>query len=228
MFWYNFKKSTSYNGLTENELRVKIRKKFKEANMYCEKCGNIVSDHAAYCSSCGASVKVIPAQPTASAQPTAPAQPTASAQSTTSAQSDTPVGLIASKASVGTMPVEESSKDNIYIEKKKKGAKISKQVLIWSGALGLIGILLGMASEATFFFMIGTWGILVAIFALVAYIGYSKDLPKSERTKGQNTTLRVVMVVVSICVLIASSQFGILVLVGTAVFTIPLIVSQFK
>lgn len=79
--------------------------------MYCEKCGNIVSDHAAYCSSCGASVKVIPAQPIAPAQ------------STTSVQSVTPVGLIASKASVGTMPVEESSKDNIYIEQKKRGQK---------------------------------------------------------------------------------------------------------
>lgn len=43
-----------------------------------------------------------------------------------------------------------------------------------------------MASEAMFFFMIGSTGIIFTIFALVAYIGYSsvRDMNEESGAKG--------------------------------------------
>ena len=96
--------------------------------MYCEKCGSVISNQAVYWPSCGAFVKA------------------ASAKAATPVSYATPVASTNLNGDHGNMSGKESPQtyngNEAYIENKKKGARISGQILKWSAVIGVIGILL--------------------------------------------------------------------------------------
>ena len=79
---------------------------------------------------------------------------------------------------------------------KTKKAKISGMIAACSIAVVIVFILLNeVLGTSQVFAVFASVGFFVAIFSGAACVAYMKDIPKSERTKGQKIFFRVITVI---------------------------------
>ena len=81
------------------------------------------------------------------------------------------------------------------------GAERSKKVFICSGAVAIVLGIIAAVSNVMFIGMLCAIAACVTVFAFVAFMRYTQDIPDDEKTEGQKNFIKVMRIIIIIAIL---------------------------